>query len=142
MAGVSASSMFQQETKISSLQRLYQSWIWPGRPRTGVVGSCAGQPQAKKAPLGVFMSCHGKVPAIVSELPIGRELPGMPKELLSRVHAPIGLDIGAVTPQEIAVSILAGLIAVKHGKAAGISMKWDPPSHSRGGAENAQNQPV
>jgi xanthine dehydrogenase accessory factor len=36
---------------------------------------------------------------------------------LSRVHAPIGLDIGAVTPQEIAVSILAELIAVKHGKA-------------------------
>jgi xanthine dehydrogenase accessory factor len=37
-------------------------------------------------------------------------------ELLARVHAPIGLDIGAVTPQEIAVSILAELIAVKHGK--------------------------
>ena len=36
--------------------------------------------------------------------------------LLTRVHAPIGLDIGAVTPQEIAVSILAELIAVKHGK--------------------------
>ena len=34
----------------------------------------------------------------------------------TRVHAPIGLDIGAVTPQEIAVSILAELIAVKHGK--------------------------
>ena len=40
----------------------------------------------------------------------------MPAELLKRVHAPIGLDIGAVTPQEIAVSILAELIAVKHGK--------------------------
>ena len=36
--------------------------------------------------------------------------------MLKRVHAPIGLDIGAVTPQEIAVSILAELIAVKHGK--------------------------
>ena len=34
----------------------------------------------------------------------------------THVHAPIGLDIGAVTPQEIAVSILAELIAVKHGK--------------------------
>ena len=40
----------------------------------------------------------------------------MPAERLKRVHAPIGLDIGAVTPQEIAVSILAELIAVKHGK--------------------------
>jgi xanthine dehydrogenase accessory factor len=52
----------------------------------------------------------------------------MPKELLSRVHAPIGLDIGAVTPQEIAVSILAELIAVKHGKEHPTSMKWAPRS--------------
>jgi xanthine dehydrogenase accessory factor len=57
---------------------------------------------------------------------------GMPAPLLERVHAPIGLDIGAVTPQEIAVSILAELIAVKHGKvrgrdAAELSMKWTPP---------------
>jgi xanthine dehydrogenase accessory factor len=42
----------------------------------------------------------------------------MPAETLTHVHAPIGLDIGAVTPQEIAVSILAELIAVKHGKLA------------------------
>jgi xanthine dehydrogenase accessory factor len=54
----------------------------------------------------------------------------MPAEFLSRVHAPIGLDIGAVTPQEIAVSILAELIAVKHGKikgrdAAELSMQWN-----------------
>ena len=48
-------------------------------------------------------------------------------ELLERVHAPIGLDIGAVTPQEIAVSILAELIAVKHGKTHSASMKWAPP---------------
>jgi xanthine dehydrogenase accessory factor len=50
---------------------------------------------------------------------------------LKQIHAPIGLDIGAVTPQEIAVSILAELIAVKHGKIAGrdaaeLSMKWAP----------------
>jgi xanthine dehydrogenase accessory factor len=55
----------------------------------------------------------------------------IPDEHLQRVHAPIGLDIGAVTPQEIAVSILAELIAVKHGKfasrvAADLSMKWMP----------------
>jgi xanthine dehydrogenase accessory factor len=50
---------------------------------------------------------------------------GMPAECLARVHAPIGLDIGAVTPAEIAISILAELIAVRHGKdVAALSMKW------------------
>jgi xanthine dehydrogenase accessory factor len=44
---------------------------------------------------------------------------GIPAGRLERVHAPIGLDIGAVTPQEIAVSIVAELIAVEHGKIAG-----------------------
>src|SRR5262245_39098359 len=56
---------------------------------------------------------------------------GTAMESLSHVHAPIGLDIGAVTPQEIGVSILAELIAVKHGKirsreAADLSMRWSP----------------
>jgi len=38
---------------------------------------------------------------------------GLPASLFERVHAPIGLDIGAVTPEEIAVSITAELIAVR-----------------------------
>jgi xanthine dehydrogenase accessory factor len=36
---------------------------------------------------------------------------GLPQHLFERVHSPIGLDIGAVTPEEIAVSITAELIA-------------------------------
>jgi xanthine dehydrogenase accessory factor len=40
---------------------------------------------------------------------------GLPASCLERIHAPIGLDIGAVTPAEIAVSILAELIAVRRG---------------------------
>lgn len=39
---------------------------------------------------------------------------GFSQQQLSRVHAPIGLSIGAVTPVEIAVSILAELIMVKN----------------------------
>ncbi len=36
---------------------------------------------------------------------------GVPANLFERVHAPIGLDIGAITPEEIAISIAAELIA-------------------------------
>lgn len=40
---------------------------------------------------------------------------GVPEERIRRVHAPIGLEIGAVTPEEIAVSILAQVTAVRRG---------------------------
>jgi xanthine dehydrogenase accessory factor len=49
---------------------------------------------------------------------------GMPPECLARVHSPIGLDIGAVTPAEIAISILAELIARRRGVETGrLSLK-------------------
>jgi molybdopterin adenylyltransferase len=47
-----------------------------------------------------------------------REL-GLTEESVSRVRTPVGLDVGARTPQEIAVSILAGLIAERTGRAGG-----------------------
>ena len=55
---------------------------------------------------------------------------GMAPDRLQNVYAPIGLDIGAITPQEIAVSIVAELVAVKHGKIAKagdptVSMRWE-----------------
>jgi xanthine dehydrogenase accessory factor len=43
---------------------------------------------------------------------------GVEAERLDRVHAPIGLDIGAVSPAEIAVSITAELIAARSGRLA------------------------
>ena len=43
---------------------------------------------------------------------------GVPKEVLDRVHAPIGLDIHSETPEEIAVSIVAQLIKERRGKLA------------------------
>jgi xanthine dehydrogenase accessory factor len=41
---------------------------------------------------------------------------GIAKELLEGVHAPIGLDIGAKTPEEIAVSIMAEIIKVRRSR--------------------------
>jgi len=43
-----------------------------------------------------------------------REL-GVTDEQLSRLHAPIGIRLGAVSPEEIALSILAAMVAAKHG---------------------------
>ncbi len=40
---------------------------------------------------------------------------GVPLEELAQVHSPLGVEIGAVTPEEIAVSILAEMIAVRRG---------------------------
>jgi xanthine dehydrogenase accessory factor len=40
---------------------------------------------------------------------------GLPEEQLARLHAPIGLAIGANTPEEIAVSIVAEVVAARHG---------------------------
>jgi len=39
---------------------------------------------------------------------------GVPEAFLSRLHAPVGLDIGAKTPAELALSILADVIATKY----------------------------
>ena len=50
---------------------------------------------------------------------------GVPAHLFDRVHAPIGLDIGAVTPEEIAVAITAELIAFRRHANAGLPpMSW------------------
>ncbi|MFL5758489.1 MAG: XdhC family protein [Thermomicrobiales bacterium] len=44
---------------------------------------------------------------------------GLDEESLSRIHGPIGLNIGAETPEEMAISILAEIIAIRHGRPGG-----------------------
>ena len=50
-----------------------------------------------------------KVISTVKEL----EKEGMARSLFERLHAPMGLDIGAITPEEIAVSVVAEMIAAR-----------------------------
>lgn len=40
---------------------------------------------------------------------------GLEPHLLDRIHTPIGMDIGAKTPEEIALSIMAEIVAVRNG---------------------------
>jgi xanthine dehydrogenase accessory factor len=42
------------------------------------------------------------------------EREGFSRREFQQVHAPVGLDIGALTPEEISISIVAELIAVRH----------------------------
>ncbi len=64
----------------------------------------------KCAYLGMIGS-NRRVCAVFSLL----EKEGMPREQFGDVHSPIGLNIGAETPHEIAISILAEIIANKKG---------------------------
>ena len=44
---------------------------------------------------------------------------GVPEDEIARVHRPVGLNIGSRTPAEIAVAVLAGLIADRNGRPGG-----------------------
>src|SRR5262249_26819036 len=41
---------------------------------------------------------------------------GVAAERLARLKAPAGIDLGAITPEEIAISILAEVVAARRGK--------------------------
>jgi len=56
-----------------------------------------------------MMGSKRKVIAVYKAL----EKEGLTFAQLDRVNAPVGLDIGALTPEEIAISITAELIAVR-----------------------------
>ncbi len=51
---------------------------------------------------------------------------GVPEERLARISAPIGLDLGGLTAEETALSIMAEIVAVRHGREGGRL------SHARG----------
>jgi len=55
-----------------------------------------------------------KVLNVVREL----EKEGLPRSAFERVHAPMGLDIGAISPEEIAISVAAEMIAVRRNAAS------------------------
>jgi len=56
-----------------------------------------------------MMGSKRKVTGIFLEL----QKEGIPAERFAQVHAPVGLDIGADTPEEIAISVVAELIACR-----------------------------
>src|SRR5438105_7698740 len=72
---------------------------------------------------------------------------GISPELFERVHAPVGLDIGAITPEEIAVAIAAELIATRRRVERALPhMSWfhrrrnEPPDLADSAAEAVEEQ--
>ncbi|MFI2103962.1 XdhC family protein [Isoptericola sp. NPDC019693] len=56
---------------------------------------------------------------------------GVTSDQLARLRSPIGLDLGAVTPEEVAVSVVAELVAVRHGRDAAVPLsRTDGPLHA------------
>jgi xanthine dehydrogenase accessory factor len=68
-----------------------------------------------RGPMPGYIGMIGSRKKVLGIMQYLQEL-GLPDTLLSQVHAPIGLDIGAETPEEIAVSIMSELIMHRHGR--------------------------
>ncbi|MFI9531294.1 XdhC family protein [Micromonospora rosaria] len=66
---------------------------------------------------------------------------GLTEHELSRLHSPIGLDLGARTPQETALSIAAEIVAHRLG-GSGVPLRAGVPLHRRGGASPSTVPPA
>src|SRR6266540_3291830 len=108
--------------------------------REGVITAhnpCLSGGELEKGTAAVVVAAHGRdeeelltaalrqgVPyvALVASPTRGEAVRGsleLPDELRAQLHTPAGLDIGARTPAEIAVSILAEIVAERHRAPAG-----------------------
>ena len=76
-----------------------------------------GDSEALEAVIGKglrYVGLLGSKPKLV-HLVVGLEEKGVAPEALGEIRCPLGIEIGAVSPDEIAVSILAEMIAVRRG---------------------------
>ena len=78
--------------------------------------------------VGVLGS-HARTSEIMAEL--GRRGQAPTKRQLARLHSPVGLDVGAETPGEVALSIVAEIQAFFAGRRGGALRKRKGPIHDR-----------
>jgi xanthine dehydrogenase accessory factor len=70
------------------------------------------------------------------------EKQGIAAEKFAQVHAPVGLEIGAVTPEEIAVSIVAEMIAERRRATPNVASKKYEPRTAREEQDQVQEEPA
>ena len=99
----------------------------PGDPDTFFIIVTRGHMSDSECLLSTVNKPHAYIGMIGSRRKVGLVKQmladnGVPQEVIESVHTPIGLEIGAETPEEIAVAILAEIIEVKNKarKGAGI----------------------
>jgi xanthine dehydrogenase accessory factor len=63
---------------------------------------------------------------------------GVPTDAIARVHAPAGLDLGAKTPEEVALSVMASIVATRRGRLPTASL----PATSLGSHPDRSPAPV
>ena len=68
-----------------------------------------------------FLARHAPDPSLVLER---LRKNGAEEQQLEKVRAPVGLDIGAVTPEEVALAIMAEIVAVRRGGEGGSLSAW------------------
>lgn len=84
--------------------------------------------------LGIIASKR-KTKLLLDEL----QAEGFDERAIQAIHAPVGLDIGAETPAEIAVSIAAEIIAVRRGSNAGQILAMDRERRLAENLESAES---
>jgi xanthine dehydrogenase accessory factor len=72
---------------------------------TGTPARYVGMMASKRKAIGIFHELQKE---------------GIPAERFKAVHAPVGLDIGAQPPEEIAISVVAEMIAIRRHSAAAL----------------------
>ena len=125
---IDARSALATEERFPRLHRLIRSWPEEAFAETGLTGNSyvvvlTHDPKFDIPALACALRSDatyiGAQGSRVTQAARRQELlaQGFTEEALARIRAPIGLDIGSRTPPELAVSILAELLAVRYGKA-------------------------
>lgn len=84
---------------------------------------------ALRMPVG-FVGAMGARSTVARRAELLRE-EGVTEEELSRLHSPLGLDLGGTSPEHTAIAVLAEIVAVQHGRGGQPLREGTGPLHVR-----------
>ncbi len=116
---------FGSEARFPHIDRLIQAWPDEAFPQTSLTPSTAvamltHDPKIDDPALKIVLASHAfYIGALGSRTTQAKRLArlrkaGLSDEQLTRLRGPIGLDIGAKSPEEIALAVMAEIVAARH----------------------------